>query len=78
MNTTSDTKSATPEQIQGRITFLHYISDFLNQFTGTAEKLELNQMAYFLSMAALEASDQLARLQKQTGPQTPEGEVSAA
>jgi hypothetical protein len=39
------------------------MSDFLNQFTRSSEALNMHQVAYFLSMAAIESADFLEKLE---------------
>jgi hypothetical protein len=51
--------------IDSRIAFLNYTSDLLKHSTKTSEALKLRQIAYFLSMATIEAMDQLAKLEVQ-------------
>lgn len=49
--------------IDSRIAFLNYTSDFLKYSTETSNGLKLTQVAYFLSMATLEVMDQLSKLE---------------
>jgi hypothetical protein len=51
--------------IHAKIAFLNFSSDYLVQFTRHAEALKLNQLAYFLSMAAMDATETLRTLQAQ-------------
>jgi hypothetical protein len=51
--------------IDNRIAFLNYTSDMLKHSTKTSEGLKLRQVAYFLSMATIEAMDELAKLEIQ-------------
>ncbi len=66
MNALPEAVSAAPADFDARISYLQFIADFLLQFTRTSEALELRQMAYFLSMAATEARDQLNALRDHT------------
>jgi hypothetical protein len=59
--------SISPAELQERIEFVKYLTDFLVQFTKTAETMKLNQLAYFLSMAALESRDSLTALDTKSG-----------
>jgi hypothetical protein len=55
----------TESDFHARMAFLNFSSDFLVQFTRKAEILKLSQMAYFLSMAAMEATETLRTMQAQ-------------
>jgi hypothetical protein len=64
---TSDTRS--PKQIavdvREKIAFLKYVSDFLDQLAKRSCGLGLKQTHYFVSMAAIDASENLVQLQHQ-------------
>jgi hypothetical protein len=78
MKTMPQAPAEMPAEFPSRVAFLRYLSDFLAQFTRTAESHELHQVAYFLSMAALESADHLAKLQAESEFHISEGGVSAA
>jgi hypothetical protein len=48
------------------------------QFTRMAESLELNQIAYFLSMAAIETSDYLGVIEAESAPSSAQDTARAA
>lgn len=52
-------------QMQGKIDFLHYVSELLIEITRNASSHNLRQLEYFLSMAAAESSDAFADAQQQ-------------
>jgi hypothetical protein len=62
MMNSKDTSTSRAE-IERRIAFLNYLSDFLQEATHMSEALKLRQVAYFLSMAKVETNDQLAAMQ---------------
>jgi hypothetical protein len=48
--------------LDASIPHLQYLADFLMQFTRSSESLNLHQVAYFLSMAAIETNELLQKL----------------
>jgi hypothetical protein len=48
--------------LDASIPHLQYLGEFLMQFTRSSEALNLHQVAYFLSMAAIETSELLHKL----------------
>ncbi len=52
-------------RFQQKIDFLRYISDLLIELANTSSIYNIRQVEYFLSMAAIEASDSLDEIKKQ-------------
>jgi hypothetical protein len=52
-------------QMQGKIDFLHYVSELLIEIAKKSSSHDLRQLEYFLSMAAIESSDSLTHAQQQ-------------
>jgi hypothetical protein len=63
MKSLPETTLDSPTQVIESTEFLQYLSQFLVQFTRMAEAQNLHQIAYFLSMAALETHDHLDHAQ---------------
>jgi hypothetical protein len=59
------TTSELADKLNDKIAFLKYAADMLNQFSRKSNVLGLKQTHYFVSMAALDASENLVQLQRQ-------------
>jgi hypothetical protein len=78
MNAMPETAFIAPADLESRTAFVQYLSDALVQFTRMAESLELNQIAYFLSMAAIETSDYLGVIEAESAPSSAQDTARAA
>jgi hypothetical protein len=65
MTAATQTPAPLDSDVNAKIAFLNFSSDFLAQFSRKAEVLKLGQLAYFLSMAAMDSTETLRTLQAQ-------------